>query len=223
MPFSKETLDFLFENRIQDSKIWFEEHRGIYERVVLQPLVELVSGLSDTLAEIDPQIVCIPKVGKSISRIYRDTRFSNDKSLYRDSMWCAFYRDRKSVPNAPGFFFELSPGGFRYGCGYYWMERRLMNRIRERVLSDDKGYRKARKAFDSQSVFSVEGERYKRSPCPNAMEEQKDWAERKGISFNHNSGDFDLLFSDRLGSRLNEDFPKLREVYAFLLECAVSK
>lgn len=223
MPFSKEMLEFLFENRIHDSKTWFEEHKEIYNRTVIEPFVELVSGLADTMMEIDPQLICIPKVGKSISRIYRDTRFSNDKSLYRDVMWCSFFRDRKSMPNAPGFFFEVSSSGFRYGCGFYWTDRKVMERIRKRILKNDKGFQKAQKAFRVQQTFSIEGEKYKRSPCPDAADSQKEWAERKGLSFNCNSTDFDLLFSEELCGTLKKDFLKLREIYVFLLECVIDK
>lgn len=69
-----DTLEFLVRNKLMDSREWFHEHHGEYERLVVEPLAELVSALTPALAEIDPNIVCVPKVGKSISRIWRDTR-----------------------------------------------------------------------------------------------------------------------------------------------------
>lgn len=74
MPFTDETLEFLVRNKLMDSRVWFHEHRAEYERLVVEPLAELVEALSPAMAEIDPAIMCIPKVGKSISRIWRDTR-----------------------------------------------------------------------------------------------------------------------------------------------------
>ena len=87
MNFSKEGLDFLFENRLMDSKPWFIEHRDIYEEKVLEPMRELVEALAPTINEIDDRMICEPKIGKSISRIYRDTRFTHDKSIFREKIW----------------------------------------------------------------------------------------------------------------------------------------
>ena len=53
MPFSEKTLDFLFENRLQDSKDWFDAHKPIYQQYVLEPLQELVVGLSEAALDLD--------------------------------------------------------------------------------------------------------------------------------------------------------------------------
>ena len=119
MPFCDESLDFLFLNRLNDSKTFFNENRSEYERLVLQPLRQLVTDIEPAIHEIDPFLVCEPKVGKSISRIFRDTRFTHDKHIFRDVMWCTFYRDRKLFGSMPAFFFEFSPRCTRWGCGYY--------------------------------------------------------------------------------------------------------
>lgn len=84
MPISKETLDFLVENRLQNSRDWFHDHKKVYQEVVLAPLIELVEKLTPVMWEIDPLFITTPKVCKTISRIYRDTRYTKDKSLYRE-------------------------------------------------------------------------------------------------------------------------------------------
>ena len=82
MPFSKETLDFLTENRARDSKAWFREHDKIYRAAVLDPLRELCCRLAPAMQKIDPAFMTEPKVGRCLSRIYRDTRFTRDKSPF---------------------------------------------------------------------------------------------------------------------------------------------
>ena len=72
--FSRKTLDFLVENRIQNRKAWFEEHRGDYNRHVLTPLRELVTALTPAMLKIDPLFTVEPSVNKTIARIYRDVR-----------------------------------------------------------------------------------------------------------------------------------------------------
>ena len=107
MGFTRQTLEFLSENRRQNHKMWFEAHKADYQTEVVAPLAALTRELAPELHAIDNELICIPAVGKSISRIYRDTRFSKDKSLYRDVMWCVFMRDKKLYHGLPGYFFEL--------------------------------------------------------------------------------------------------------------------
>ena len=107
MPFSQKSLDFLFENRLHDSKEWFLEHKNEYETLVKAPLVELSAALGPVMLELDPQLTTDPAVGKTISRIRRDTRFTHDKSLYRDNMWIVYKRGKMYGREVPGLYFEV--------------------------------------------------------------------------------------------------------------------
>ena len=84
MPISEKTLEFLWENRIKNNRDWYMEHKKEFQEFVLQPMIELVEKLEKPLHKIDPLLIIVPKVGKSISRVNRDIRFSKDKTLYRD-------------------------------------------------------------------------------------------------------------------------------------------
>ncbi len=217
MPFSEESLKFLFENRVVDSKAWFLEHRDEYERLVLEPMRELVKALEPAILSIDPLLICEPKVGRSISRIYRDTRFSHDKSIFRDVMWCVFIRDKKLYNGLPGFWFEFSPRIIRYGCGYYQASPESMEAMRELIIADDKTFKAAQKALKNQSVFRLDGEKYKRSRHPEQPEEKREWLDRRDIGFITESEDFDLLFSDALADKLAADFKLLVPMYEFMM------
>ena len=83
MPFSAKTLDFIFENRLHDSRQWFNEHKPEYRALVVEPFARLVSDLAPDMLEIDGQFVTDPRVGRTICRIWRDTRYTKDPSLYR--------------------------------------------------------------------------------------------------------------------------------------------
>ena len=73
--FSPKTLDFLFENRMHNSKTWFDEHKEEYQSLVFEPLRDLVEYLTPTALFIDPHLTTEARVDKTISRIRRDTRF----------------------------------------------------------------------------------------------------------------------------------------------------
>ncbi len=221
MPISKETLRFLAENRLHNSREWYQQHKSDYQELVLNPLVELSANMAPAMLEIDPHFVTEPKVDRTISRIYRDTRFSHDKSLYREVMWVCFMRSKKEDGSLPGFVFEFSPQGFRYGCGYYEAPPKVMEAMRRLILENNPAFIHAKKAAEEQTVFQMEGNFYKRSKFPDAPEDLRNWLDRRNIDFMCNSTDANLLFSEDLHQTLTCGFGLLKPVYAFLCKAAL--
>src|SRR5438445_12342253 len=115
MRFSTATLTFLRGLKRHNDRAWFEAHRPEYEAVVKQPMRELIDELDVRLARIAPEIVGDPK--RSMFRIYRDIRFSKDKSPYKTNAGCWFWHrdaDRRvgdaAEGGGAGFYFHLQPG-----------------------------------------------------------------------------------------------------------------
>lgn len=218
MAFSQKTLDFLFENRIHDSREWFQEHKDIYQKELILPFKQLVADLSPTVLEIDSEFVTEPRVGKTIARVWRDTRFSKDPALYRDNLWLTFRRGGKTDgAEYPGLYFGISPDGFSYGGGFYHASTKYMETMRELILEGDPKFQKASRAYRSQSIFQMEGECYKKPHFSDQPKASQEWLERRGISFNAHSHDMELLFSAKLADKLMEDFKLLAPIYQFLL------
>lgn len=218
--FSEKTLDFLFQNRMHNSKAWFEEHKEEYKKLVLEPLQDLVKYLTPTALSIDPQLTTESRVDKTISRIRRDTRFSHDKSLYRDTMWFIFRRGKMHGTSVPSLYFEITCDGFNYGSGFYCASTGYMDTLRRLVLQEDPYYIKAQEVLCGNSLFHLEGECYKRPHYKNASPEKQNWLERRNICATAESGDFDLLFSDRLAETLRAGFLAVAPLYAFFLHTA---
>ena len=137
--FSPNTLDFLSENRFQNSREWYRAHKAEYNAFVHAPLVEMVEALAPTLEQIDSRIITEPKTDKTISRIYRDMRRAHG-DFYREEMWLSFKRDKHMFPRYPEFFFVFSPRGFFYGCGYYATPSDTMQCLRQMVVEDHPAY-----------------------------------------------------------------------------------
>lgn len=219
--FSQKTLDFLFENRLQDSRSWFAEHKKEYQSLVIEPLRQLVMDLSPTMLELDPEFQTEPKVDKTICRIWRDTRYTKDPSLYRDHMWIIFKRGgRMHGTDYPGIYFEINLDGFSYGCGFYHASTAYMNNLRTQILAGSTEFQAAQKAFLNQKVFQMEGDCFKRPRYGNRTPEEQIWLERRNISFNADNHDFSLLFSKKLPGKLLEDLQLLFPVYRFLVSNA---
>lgn len=214
MAFTKRSLEFLFENRLNDSREWYNEHKDEYKQLITEPFAALLTELAPMFDEIDPKLVCDRR---RISRVYRDTRFSKDKTLFRDHIWATISRPKQNT-EPPCFYFDISQRGFEYGCGYYCADKNSIEALRELVKSGSKEYKAAEKALRAQSVFTMGGDMYKREHFPDEPEDKRNWLNRKNVFFFCESKDFDLLFSDDLADRLKQDFQLLAPVYKLLIK-----
>ena len=220
MNFSRRSIDFLFENCLNDSRTWFKEHKEDYEAYVLAPFRELIAQLTDTMLEIDSKFICDPK---RISRIYHDARYAKGGSIFRDHIWYTFSRTTDAYESLPGFYFSISTKGFSCGCGYYYASTASMAAIRSLILDKDKAAKKALKAYKDQNVFRLYGEFYKRDHYPDAKDEEKEWLNRREIGVSCESTDFELLFSSDLGKKIAEDFRKIAPIYDMFMKAENNK
>ncbi len=217
--FSPQSFDFLIENRFMNSKEWFHEHKNIYYDCVLKPLTELAVEIAPTIESLDPAIVTTPKINKVLSRIYRDTRFSKDKSLFRESVWLSYKKDKKQFRHYPEFFVVITPQMLMYGCGYYWMQPETVKVMREMIEENHPAWQKALKAYENQDIFTLEGDMYKRTKYPGYAENIRNWLDRKCVCCTKYSTDFNLVFSDKLGEKICEDIVLMKDIYDFLVLC----
>ncbi len=213
--FREEALKFLFENKVNNSKDWYESHKDEYKQYVYNPFVELVTELAPVVAEIDSQIITVPS--KIISRVRRDTRFTKDKSLYRDNAWLVFLRDKSQMSTSPCFWFEISQRGSSYGVGYYSAEAGSMAGMREMIINRHPAFLSALKCYESQDHFAIGGECYKKSRFPGQPENLRAWLDRKNIYFESAQRDFKLAFSKELPEALKNGFRILKPIYDFML------
>ena len=209
MPFSQQSIDFLFENRLHDSKSWFTEHKADYESLVKQPMAQLVLDLAPTMIKIDKYIICDPK---KISRIYRDARMHPD-SIFRDHIWYSFGRPRDARNPAPEFYFSIGAGGMSFGCGYYCARPAVMQAVRKLILSDDDSFKAAFLAVKKQKSFQLFGEPYKRNRYPDQPPEKCEWLNRRGLGLSGELTDPEIMFTDKLAKHIAREFKKIAPVY----------
>lgn len=154
MSFSSESLTFLRQLSRNNAKPWFESNRHRYEEFIRQPLRDLIEEMDVRLARIAPEIV--GDVRRSPFRIYRDIRFSADKSPYKTHASCWFFhRDgahkvgREAIGGGAGFYFEFSPARSFVGGGMWMPPRPALNRLRQAIVDDQAGFAQA---VESQTV-----------------------------------------------------------------------
>ena len=214
--FSQRSLDFLYFNHKYNSKLWYQEHKEDFKQYLSVPFRDLATAMSPRMLEIDEQMITEPK--SIVSRLYKDLRFAKDKtSLYRDHMWLTFMRDTSATCGLPGFFFEISPYNFSYGCGYYMTDAKSMASLRNLILSNAPVFQKAKECFENQSIFSLVGETFKKPRYADYPEDLSRWLEKKDICFIANSTDIDLLFSPNLADVLCDRFEMIKPLYDLMM------
>jgi len=215
--FSRKTFSFLRDLHNNNDKTWFKAHREVYEEHVLQPLRALVTDMSDFMLGIDLSFEVAPAVGKTISRIYRDTRFSKDKSPFHDCAWITFKRSGKDWSRyIPGYFLEIAPKSYRYGMGFYEAAPDLMARFRERIEEDPESFVKAVGWLDKQKVFTVEGERYKRPTGQDKPEPIRTWYGYRSFYLTCNRTIDDAILSPKFPDRLMDHFGMAAPLYRYV-------
>src|SRR5512143_115059 len=136
--FTPASLRFLRALARNNARPWFEAHRREYEALIRDPMRDLVDEMDVRLARFAPEIVGDAK--RSIFRIYRDVRFSEDKSPYKTQAACWFYhRDashrvgQESHGGGAGFYFQLAAGNCFSGGGIWMPPREALLRLREAI------------------------------------------------------------------------------------------
>ncbi len=215
MNFSRKSIDILFELKLRDSKDYYEERKPDYKKFVTEPFTQLAAELEPVFKNIDSELVCTPKC---VSRVRRDTRFTRDKSLFRDHIWLNVSRPRERMGDVLSFYFCIMQTGFSYGCGYYHTPAKVMESLRKIILDDEKEYANVKKMLKSCPQFSLDGEMYKKNRFPDENEDKQFWLNRKSISVNASSNDYELLFGDRLIPFIKSEFEKLAPVYRLCLK-----
>jgi uncharacterized protein (TIGR02453 family) len=217
--FSKKSSEFLREVRARNSKKWFEDHRGEYEEHLLQPLRTLVSSLSGAVIKIDGTIETSPAINRTISKIYRDIRFSKDKSLFRDEAWISFKRRMKERVTVPEFYFYMTPQSHEFGMGYYAADSASMNRFREAIAKNPGAFRKAL-SFEKNSAFKYERyeDRYKRTVKNDGPADLQYWFQLKSFCYRVKRKNGAKLYRAALSEEIAEVFSELAPLYGFLIK-----
>ncbi len=116
--FGPELYEFLEELEANNNREWFNENRERYEEEVREPAFDLIRAVRPMLAEISPNMTARDtKVGGSLMRVFRDTRFSADKTPYKTNVGIQLRHLRANDVHAPGYYVHLSTESCFFGAG----------------------------------------------------------------------------------------------------------
>jgi uncharacterized protein (TIGR02453 family) len=142
--FGRELFGFLAELKDNNDRDWFAAHKARYEADLLEPALAFIEDFEPHLHAISPHFRAdARRVGGSLFRIYRDTRFSKDKTPYKTSAGIHFRHEQGKDVYAPGFYLHLAPGEVFAGGGIWHPDTQTATKIRDAIVADPEGWREA--------------------------------------------------------------------------------
>ena len=160
--FTPKTFGFLQDLEKNNNRPWFTENKSRYEKELKEPALRFIEDFESRLMKISPHF----HAGRrSFFRIYRDTRFSKDKSPYKTYAGIQFRHEaRGSDVHAPGFYLHIQPGHSGVGCGMWHPDSKSLLKIREAIVEEPAKWKRAKGAKRFKETFELTGDSLKTAP-----------------------------------------------------------
>ncbi len=151
--FSNEALRFLRGLKRNNHREWFEERRAIFERDLKEPMLALIDRVTEGMAEYAP--AHMRPAAKCLFRIYRDTRFSADKSPYKTHLGAWWSRAEMSKTSGGGYYMHIGPTELVVAAGVYMPEKEQLLAIRRRFLEHHAEWKRLIEDRQLLRVFAI--------------------------------------------------------------------
>ncbi len=163
--FTPALFAFLRDLAQHNDRAWFQENKQRYVDDVQEPALAFIADFAEPLRRISPHFRADARVqGGSLFRIYRDTRFSKDKTPFKTNTGVHFRHERAKDVHAPGYYLHLEPGGCYAGVGLWLPEAAVARQIRQAIVDDPDGWRRATRSRPFTEVWELAGDSLRRPP-----------------------------------------------------------
>ena len=163
--FKPTALNFLKELSENNNRNWFTQNKQRYEDDVLTPAFDFISAMSKPLAEISPHFTAIPKrIGGSLMRIYRDTRFAKDKTPYKTNLGIQFRHQLAKDVHSPGYYLHIAPNEIFIGVGTWHPPSDALLKIRQYIVDYPQKWIAACDNIEFQKKYELVGDKLKTAP-----------------------------------------------------------
>lgn len=214
--FTEETIQFFLDLKFHNNSAFFHEQHDRYVEDVQQVFYAMIDDLAPTMLKIDPEMEVRPH--KCLSRIHRDTRFSRDKSPYRDHLWFLFRRAGEPREKSLFYYFELGPDRLSWGMGFWDENREALDLFRKRMQANPDGTAALIDDMDlGRRKLALGGSVHKKMPVPPEIPEKlKRWYLAKDFYIGKFAPDYRMIYSDRILKEVKKDFSALAPLYRLL-------
>lgn len=163
--FHKATFDFLDELTTHNERAWFEANKPRYESLVREPALEFIAAMAPALQAFAPHFRAeARKMGGSLMRVHRDTRFSRNKTPYKTNIGIQFRHELARDVHAPGFYLHIALDGCFFGVGCWHPEAEALGKIRALIAEKPQKWLDVRNDKEFSAHWNLVGDRLKRPP-----------------------------------------------------------
>jgi len=164
--FQPAILQFLEELADNNNRPWFQANKSRYERDVLEPSLAFIRAFAPRLARISEFFVASDRrVGGSLMRVYRDTRFFKDAAPYKTNVGIQFRHEFGRDVHAPGFYVHIAPDECFLAAGVWRPDSASLGRVRQTIAVESDLWRRAIHGKKFRELYELEGDSLKRPPA----------------------------------------------------------
>ncbi len=222
--FPKETIPFLKSIEQNNTKEWFEAHKEEYAKYILKPSRAFVEEMGEHLQALVPTINAIAKINHSLFRIYRDTRFSKNKTPIKSKIGIIFWQGSDIRMQSSCFYLHFSPKELLIASGIRTFDPDLLAAYRDYIKADSR--RKALHAIleDLKSKgYTLESPYYKRLPRGFDKEMSLEYLARmKAVAVYHTT-EASLISDKKLIPELYNHYETFLPLQQWLYEMTLTK
>ena len=163
--FDASLFRFLKSLKRNNNRGWFQANKHRYERDVREPVLGFIRAMAPRLKKVSPFFVASDRrAGGSLIRIYRDTRFSKDKTPYKTNVGIHFRHEMGRDIHAPGFYVHIAPSECFLGVGIWHPDSGTLGQIRQAIVDDPRAWKRARDNKLFCTSFRLEGDSLRSAP-----------------------------------------------------------
>ncbi len=215
--FTQDAIDFLMDLRFHNDQTFYEANKERYETLLKEPLRALCEEMAPIIRRVDPALDTRPS--RTMSRIRRDTRFSKDKSPFRDHVWLSWRYPGESRSEGFDLYWGFGPDWYSWGCGMYASDKPVMDALRLHIRRHPEEVRALFMAPEIRDRYAIYGERYVRLAVPEDVpDDLRDLYVRRGFGIENipDPSDWKALFSRECAERLAREITAMAPLQRFM-------
>jgi uncharacterized protein (TIGR02453 family) len=215
--FTKDTLQLLRQLKKNNNREWFNENKPRYTEHVKEPFEAFIGELIEALSPYFDSLAITPK--DAIFRIYRDVRFSKDKTPYKTKVSAIISPGGRKNRTMPGIYLEITPDDMRIYCGLYQLDSKELYNVRSHISHNMAEFQRLISENKFVETFTeIKGDKNKRIPKEFDEDAIKQPLIYHKQFYFFTSRPVETIYEENLIERIVETFTIAKPVSEFLYE-----
>lgn len=208
------TFNFLKDLKENNNREWFNDNKETYENA-RQSFIEFAQLILNGLSKLDKQIPSDLPASKCVYRIYRDIRFSKDKTPYKGYLSAAYSATGRSTV-LPGYYVHIEPGKSFVTAGLWHPEKEKLAAIRQEIDYNSESFRSIIARLQTKGYVLDQEDRLKKAPGGYAIDHPDiEFLRLKSFTISKSYED-QVLLNDNADSKILETIAALQPFQEFL-------